>query len=208
MGTIIGIQLAGTSILRTAEYRAEHPELNHYECASQAEFDAFRIGASSLILFKSVADQYAARYELDDEFREKEVGRTAVRRKSRPDWTLSWTLRRVFKTIHNRGSIGALQEQTLTERLGYSLSALRQHLEALMTDSMTWQLYLDAYVVIDHIKPICRFDMQDRAQFLECWALPTLQPPSPRPHHPTSRSASRPRCTRRCRGSKRPPPTS
>lgn len=171
---------------RLAEYRAAHPELHHYECKSQAEFDAFRIGLRPWILFKSEADQYAARYALDDEFRQQEVARSAIRRSQRPDWSLQWTLRCAFKAME-KGAFSVLRQQTISERLGYSLASLRQHIEGLMIDGMSWQQYLDAEVVIDHIKPICRFDMRDRVQFLECWALTNLQPLTARANEVKSR---------------------
>lgn len=155
---------------RLAEYRAAHPELSHYECASQAEFDAFRIGASPWILLKTDADQYKARYELDDEFREKETQRSRERREQlgRMAWFAQTDIRQAFK--HNKSP------RWLEECLGYTLAELRSHIEVKLSNSMTWQMYLDGFVVIDHIKPSRLFDMKDPEGFRACWALTNLQP--------------------------------
>lgn len=168
--------------------------IREYRCRSQQEFDDIRMSFAPWLRFPDDdAMQYRLRYALDSEFRWKEVERTAVRRTYRPDWTLSWKLRRAFQTqaeggtFSSRLGIPSLQEQSLEEQLGYSLSVLRRHIEGLMTDGMAWQQYLDAEVVIDHIKPICRFDMQDRAQFLECWSLSNLQPLTARANQRKSR---------------------
>jgi hypothetical protein len=177
-----------------AEWRAAPPKPNEYRCKSQEEFDGIRFSFKPWLRHAdNDAELYQWRYAFDAEFREKEIARTAVRRTRRPDWTLSWKLRRAFQTREEGGTFSSrlglpdLREQSLEEQLGYSLTVLRQHIEGLMTGGMTWQQYLDAKVVIDHIKPICRFDMQDRAQFLECWALSNLQPLTARANQRKSR---------------------
>jgi hypothetical protein len=77
--------------------------IREYRCQSQQEFDDIRMSFAPWLRFKGGAMQYKARYEFDSEFRHQEMCRTAVRRTRRPDWTLQWTLRRVFKTIYERG---------------------------------------------------------------------------------------------------------
>lgn len=57
--------------------------------------------------------------------------------------------------------------------LGYSISDLRSHLEALFLPGMTWANYGSAWH-IDHRRPVKSFDLP--SQLRECWALSNLQP--------------------------------
>jgi hypothetical protein len=135
-------------------------------------FEQYWIAYRSERPWLSVSDdseQYRLRYELDEGFHQRELNRAAKRRLWRGlDWRMQWYIRRAFKGLDRPHRVECL--------LGYSLDALRHHLEGLMTDGMTWQQYLDADVVIDHKRPIHTFDMKDHAQFLQCWALDNLQP--------------------------------
>ena len=41
---------------------------------------------------------------------------------------------------------------------------------------MSWPAYLRGEIVLDHIKPLCRFDLNDPDQFRDAWSLSNLQP--------------------------------
>ena len=62
----------------------------------------------------------------------------------------------------------------LFSRLGYSASALAEHIEAQFGAGMSWANYGKWHV--DHIRPCAAFDLTDPAQFAECWALDNLRP--------------------------------
>lgn len=60
--------------------------------------------------------------------------------------------------------------------VGYKLSDLMAHLEAMFRKEMVWGNYGKWH--IDHIRPISSFcfDSFDHPEFKECWALENLQP--------------------------------
>lgn len=61
--------------------------------------------------------------------------------------------------------------------VGYSLCALRKHMEERFTPDMSWDNY-GTYWHVDHIRPIDSFNITDSLcpDFKECWALSNLQP--------------------------------
>ena len=75
-----------------------------------------------------------------------------------------------------------LKENNLTkcghyfEILGYSPEDLKQHLDGLLTDGMTWENYGEWHV--DHIIPITSFNFTSvyDEEFKKCWSLSNLQP--------------------------------
>ena len=60
--------------------------------------------------------------------------------------------------------------------VGYTLSDLMRHIEALFSPGMSWDNFGEWH--IDHVKPqaLFRYESSDDAEFHECWALPNLQP--------------------------------
>lgn len=65
------------------------------------------------------------------------------------------------------------------ERLvGYSLDDLKNHLESLFKDGMTWDSFLNGEIHIDHKIPKSAFNFStpNDLDFGRCWALENLQP--------------------------------
>lgn len=58
--------------------------------------------------------------------------------------------------------------------LGCTLEELRQHLESGFHVGMNWQNYGDWH--IDHIKPLSKFDLEDKTEFLRAIHYTNLQP--------------------------------
>jgi|ERR1035437_386144 hypothetical protein len=58
--------------------------------------------------------------------------------------------------------------------LGCSIQHLKLHLELFCDEGMTWENYGEWH--IDHIKPLCTFDLTDRVQFLKANNYTNLQP--------------------------------
>jgi hypothetical protein len=75
-------------------------------------------------------------------------------------------LRRAIKTNAKRGSA--------VSDLGCSVPQLLQHLEQQFADGMNWDNWGEWH--IDHIKPLYKFDLLDREQFLEAVHFTNLQP--------------------------------
>ena len=61
--------------------------------------------------------------------------------------------------------------------VGYKLKDLKQHLEALFQDDMSWDNYGSKWHV-DHVKPksLFNYSCPDDLEFMECWGLQNLQP--------------------------------
>lgn len=58
--------------------------------------------------------------------------------------------------------------------VGYSAQDLKEHLESLFTDGMSWDNYGEWH--IDHKIPKSFFDYNDEVEFRYCWSLLNLQP--------------------------------
>lgn len=58
--------------------------------------------------------------------------------------------------------------------LDFTIIELKNHLEKLFSDGMSWDNYGDWH--IDHKKPCALFNQEDPLQFSECWSLDNLQP--------------------------------
>ena len=62
--------------------------------------------------------------------------------------------------------------------VGYTLSELKQHLELLFWEGMSWENYGKNGWHIDHAIPISwwQYNTYDDHEFKQCWALCNLQP--------------------------------
>ena len=77
-----------------------------------------------------------------------------------------------------RHSLNGKQKSLTWELLvGYSLTDLKNHLQSMFRDGMTWDNYGSLWH-IDHIKPISKFNIvsDSCSEFKECWSLNNLQP--------------------------------
>lgn len=70
---------------------------------------------------------------------------------------------------------GNIKSGSAVSDLGCSIEDLKLHLESLFTPEMSWENY-GSYWHIDHIKPLSKFDLTDREQFLEACNYMNLQP--------------------------------
>jgi hypothetical protein len=61
---------------------------------------------------------------------------------------------------------------------GYTTEDFRQHLESLFTKGMTWDLFVQGKIHVDHIIPVTRFNYQtaEDPEFKICWGMANLQP--------------------------------
>ena len=60
----------------------------------------------------------------------------------------------------------------------YTCDELKEHLESLFTNGMTWKKFLNGEIHIDHVYPIShfRYESADELAFKLCWAIENLQP--------------------------------
>ena len=64
------------------------------------------------------------------------------------------------------------------ELVGYSVDDLRDHIEKLFIEGMSWELFMQGKIHIDHKYPVSKFNYTspDDESFKQCWALDNLQP--------------------------------
>lgn len=94
----------------------------------------------------------------------------ARRRKEDIGYCLSKNLRgRIHKVLRKNKKVGSAIKD-----LGCTLEFLKHHLESKFTDGMTWNNY--GKWEVDHIKPLSKFNLTDRSQFLEACNYKNLQP--------------------------------
>lgn len=113
------------------------------------------------------AEQWRLKYKLD------------------PQFAIHERMRRQLRKAATNDSVAALIRGALvrngespktTELLGYTITELRQHLERQFTKGMTWEIFLQGKIHIDHIHPKTLFDLTDPDQWAICWSLPNLRP--------------------------------
>jgi hypothetical protein len=72
--------------------------------------------------------------------------------------------------------MGGKKGNSTWKYVDYTLEELKDHLESLFTEGMTWDNYGWDGWWVDHIIPRDSFDMNDPEQIRECWQLSNLQP--------------------------------
>lgn len=72
--------------------------------------------------------------------------------------------------------MGVKDHYSFREMLGCDDVFLRQHLESLFKDGMSWENYGINGWHVDHIIPLCSFDLEDPNQQLVCTHWSNLQP--------------------------------
>jgi len=92
------------------------------------------------------------------------------KRKDDIQYRLSGNLRsRLYMAIKNGQKAGSAIDD-----LGCSIEYLKKHLEKQFQPGMTWDNYGEWH--IDHIRPLCSFDLTDRYYFIEAVHWTNLQP--------------------------------
>lgn len=104
--------------------------------------------------------------------RDKIFEKIKEKEKSNTNYKLCRILRsRVGNVLRGSQKIGS----AITD-LGCSIQELKEHLEKHFQSGMTWSNWTRDGWHIDHIKPLAKFDLTDRQQFLEACHYTNLQP--------------------------------
>ena len=109
-----------------------------------------------------------------------EANREIIQAKNKTYWNnkynndmnfrLAKTLRsRLYEAIKNNQKIGSAIDD-----LGCSIEELKRHLESQFQGNMSWDNYGEWH--IDHIKPLCLFNLSDRIELTEACNYRNLQP--------------------------------
>jgi hypothetical protein len=113
------------------------------------------------------AERFAMRYSMDPEFNIKQKLRAALKRKRQGI--------RLAEMV--RGAIVRNGKSPRAEAfLGYSVGALKQHMERQFTKGMTWEAFTAGRIHIDHRVPMSSFDLSNPEELQRAWAITNLQP--------------------------------
>jgi hypothetical protein len=69
---------------------------------------------------------------------------------------------------------GAVKQERTFDLVGCSVEELREHLESLFDENMTWDNYGDWHV--DHLCPVSAYDLTDKEQRIRCFHYTNLRP--------------------------------
>lgn len=107
------------------------------------------------------AEYYRLRYRLDVDYNLRERVRNAMCRR-------------------RHGQCANVRLRTSSEpdslTADYTLEHLKDHIERLFTQGMSWGAYLAGKIEIDHKTPLSHFDLSDERELMQAWALDNLQP--------------------------------
>lgn len=117
--------------------------------------------------------------------KQKEYGR--IYRKNNPTYVADYQRKKKKESINFRLSHvlrsrlrGAILRKkkvgSAVQDLGCTVAELKSHLESLWQPGMDWASWEPKGWHIDHIKPLSRFDLTDREQFLKACHYTNLQP--------------------------------
>ena len=113
------------------------------------------------------AERWRIRYRTDTEYQISERVRAQLRKERRGE--------RYMKLA--RAALRSEGKSPTFERVvGYSISALRAHIERQFTRRMNWVAFCKGRIHIDHILPISSFDVGTVDGFRAAWALTNLRP--------------------------------
>lgn len=101
-----------------------------------------------------------------------------IRRKKRYRFDFKYKLNKNVRCLIWQSLKGNKNGRHWESLAGYTLSALKKHLEKLFTEGMTWENYSRNGWTIDHKIPISAFNFTkpEHRDFKRCWALKNLQP--------------------------------
>ena len=113
--------------------------------------------------------------------KEKEAVHRRTYRKKRRERDMCFKLKNnVSNSLRDclKSGKSGISSTEILKSLGYSIEQLKDHLESLFSDGMTWENYGVSGWQIDHIKPSCSFLFESISddQFKECWSLSNLRP--------------------------------
>lgn len=91
---------------------------------------------------------------------------------------LSYKLLRTLRSRFSQAIKAAKLEKTKSvfDFVDYTTEDLKNHLESLFKEGMSWNTFGKKGWVIDHIKPCAMFQLDDEEDLKKLWALSNLQP--------------------------------
>lgn len=103
-----------------------------------------------------------------------------VRRLNDPIFVLRIRLKdRLNKALRRKGTPRACRTMDM---VGCTIQFLKEHIEKQFTAGMTWELFVQGKIHLDHIKPFAAFDLSDAEQQKAAMHWSNLKPEWPRPN--------------------------
>lgn len=112
------------------------------------------------------------KYETNNVDKVRQTKRNYVKKRRHED--LNFRLASNLRVRLSRALSYGFKTTSLSEYLGCSLEDLKSYLESKFEPGMTWQNYGEWH--IDHIEPLCKFDLTDQVQLKEACCYGNLQP--------------------------------
>jgi hypothetical protein len=125
-------------------------------------------------LFHSENKKYYQEY--DKNWRKKNKSRIMAHRKHRLETDIIFKLKDILRGRLNKAVKNSYKSGSAVSDLGCSIQHLKLHLELFFGKDMTWNNYGKTGWVIDHIKPLSKFDLSNETQFAEACNFKNLQP--------------------------------
>lgn len=113
------------------------------------------------------SEVYRIRYRYNPEFQIAERIRRQINKKKKSDG---------IGDVMRAGLKSGGRSRAVERSLGYSIAELKIHIERQFTKGMSWTLFLDGQIHIDHIIPQALYDLSDDEDWQACWALSNLMP--------------------------------
>ncbi len=148
--------------------------------------------ASEYSRLDSTKEARKTRYREDNEYREKMLSKNRERRRLGPakikqranerKRRLESPNYRIAQNLRGRLRVALIQQGVKNKSaktfhlIGCSPSFLKEYLESLWLDGMTWENYGPQGWHIDHIKPCCSFNLELAEEQEKCFHYTNLQP--------------------------------
>ena len=151
-----------------ASYRQKNPDANRLilKRSYRKHAERRRIGARV----------YRLKIKSDLENAKSQREKSRVRRLRRYREDLGYRLRRRISGRVRMAVSKCYRSGSAIGLLGCSVEELRNHLESLFLPGMSWKNYGQFGWHIDHVRPVCTFDLTNPEQQKQCFHYTNLQP--------------------------------
>lgn len=128
--------------------------------------------------YKVGHDCKKCRLEYQKAYQKTDKGKLAHQRACKKDREKLGNLYRAFRLSIWRSLKGNKSGGHWEDLVEYTLEELKDRLESLFTEGMSWENYGKTGWTIDHIRPVESFNItsEECEDFKECWKLENLQP--------------------------------
>jgi hypothetical protein len=123
---------------------------------------------------KESVDSYRKQWRKDNSEYMREWNRNYAReqRANNPQYVIRHRLTNRIKEFLN----GDFKSKSTEQILGCSYQEFYNYIESKFTENMTWRLFLEGKIHLDHIRPCCSFDLTKQEELEICFHFSNYQP--------------------------------